>query len=121
MLLEKLQVRMNEAEAKANKLKVSLENLCGIVLVFTFHILFLLEINVNKLTSAGCRVKIWIVAWFAQLTNLLGGQFKKINVVGRYLIQIWKAVGMDSDGGKVEFLRSSNEINRMKLMSSSLL
>ena len=27
MLLEKLQVRMNEAEAKANKLKVSFENL----------------------------------------------------------------------------------------------
>ena len=89
--------------------------------VFTFHILFLLEINVNKLTSAGCRVKIWIVDWFAQLTNKMGGQLKKIDVVGRYLIQIWKAVGMDTDGGKVEFLRSSNEINRIKLMSTSLL
>ena len=75
----------------------------------------------NKLTSAGCRVKIWIVDWFAQLTNKMGGQLKKIDVVGRYLIQIWKAVGMDSDGGKVEFLRSSNEINRIKLMSTSLL
>ena len=32
MLLEKLQVRMNEAEAKANKLKVSFENLRGIPL-----------------------------------------------------------------------------------------
>uniref|UniRef100_A0A7N2LTT6 tyrosine--tRNA ligase n=1 Tax=Quercus lobata TaxID=97700 RepID=A0A7N2LTT6_QUELO len=63
------------------------------------------KINVNKLTSAGCRVKIWIVDWFAKLTNLLGGQLKKIDVVGRYLIQIWKAVGMDTDGGKVEFLR----------------
>ena len=51
----------------------------------------------------------------------MGGQLKKIDVVGRYLIQIWKAVGMNTDGGKVEFLRSSNEINRMKLMSSSLL
>ena len=80
-----------------------------------------LKINVNKLTSAGCRVKIWIVDWFAQLTNKMGGQLKKIDVVGRYLIQIWKAVGMDTDGGKVEFLRSSNEINRIKLMSTSLL
>ena len=51
----------------------------------------------------------------------MGGQLKKIDVVGRYLIQIWKAVGMDIDGGKVEFLRSSNEINRIKLMSTSLL
>ena len=68
-------------------------------------------INVNKLTSAGCRVKIWIVDWFAQLTNKMGGDLKKIDVVGRYLIEIWKAVGMDIDGGKVEFLWSSKEIN----------
>ncbi|KAL8512360.1 hypothetical protein ACS0TY_018732 [Phlomoides rotata] len=26
-------------------------------------------INVNKLTSAGCKVKIWIADWFAQLNN----------------------------------------------------
>uniref|UniRef100_A0A7N2R8X1 tyrosine--tRNA ligase n=1 Tax=Quercus lobata TaxID=97700 RepID=A0A7N2R8X1_QUELO len=70
------------------------------------------KINVNKLTSAGCRVKIWIVDWFAQLTNLLRGQLKKIDVVGRYLIQIWKAVGMDTDGGKVEFLRCGHIMGR---------
>ena len=68
-------------------------------------------INVNKLTSAGCRVKIWIADWFAQLNNKMGGDLKKIEVVGRYLIEIWKAVGMDIDGGKVEFLWSSKEIN----------
>ncbi|XP_030947789.1 tyrosine--tRNA ligase 1, cytoplasmic-like [Quercus lobata] len=68
-------------------------------------------INVNKLTSAGCRVKIWIADWFAQLNNKMGGDLKKIDVVGRYLIEIWKAVGMDIDGGKVEFLWSSKEIN----------
>uniref|UniRef100_A0A7N2KTN2 tyrosine--tRNA ligase n=1 Tax=Quercus lobata TaxID=97700 RepID=A0A7N2KTN2_QUELO len=100
MLLEKLQVRMNEAKAKAKKLKVSFENLLknkpeGVMKA----------INVNKSTSAGCKVKIWIVDWFAQLTNKMGGQLKKIDVVGRYLIEIWKAVGMDIDGGKVEFLR----------------
>ncbi|KAL4603837.1 hypothetical protein ACB092_10G152400 [Castanea dentata] len=68
-------------------------------------------INVNKLTSAGCRVKIWIADWFAQLNNKMGGDLKKIEVVGGYLIEIWKAVGMDIDGGKVEFLWSSKEIN----------
>lgn len=68
-------------------------------------------ISVNKLTTAGCRVKIWIADWFAQLNNKMGGDLKKIETVGRYLIEIWKAVGMDQEGGKVEFLWSSKEIN----------
>ncbi|KAK4272995.1 hypothetical protein QN277_021473 [Acacia crassicarpa] len=68
-------------------------------------------INVNKLTSTGCRVKIWIADWFAKLNNKMGGDLKKIEVVGRYFIEIWKAVGMDLEGGKVEFLWSSKEIN----------
>ncbi|CAI9088943.1 OLC1v1023404C1 [Oldenlandia corymbosa var. corymbosa] len=68
-------------------------------------------INVNKLTSAGCKVKIWIADWFAQLNNKMGGDLKKIQVVGEYLIEIWKAVGMNLDDGKVEFLWSSEEIN----------
>ncbi|XP_058104423.1 tyrosine--tRNA ligase 1, cytoplasmic-like [Magnolia sinica] len=67
-------------------------------------------INVNKLTSAGCKVKIWIADWFAQLNNKMGGDLKKIQIVGRYLIEIWKAVGMDLD--RVEFLWSSEEINK---------
>ncbi|CAN0901752.1 Tyrosine--tRNA ligase 1, cytoplasmic [Linum grandiflorum] len=68
-------------------------------------------INVNKLTKAGCKVKIWIADWFAQLNNKMGGDLKKIRVVGEYLIEIWKAVGMDLEGGNVEFLWSSDEIN----------
>ncbi|XP_010919615.1 tyrosine--tRNA ligase 1, cytoplasmic [Elaeis guineensis] len=66
-------------------------------------------INVNKLTSAGCTVKIWIADWFAQLNNKMGGDLKKIRTVGRYLIEIWKAVGMNLD--RVEFLWSSDQIN----------
>ncbi|KAH0974347.1 hypothetical protein GBA52_016246 [Prunus armeniaca] len=68
-------------------------------------------INVNKMTSAGCRVKIWIADWFAQLNNNMGGDLKKIETVGRYMIEIWKAAGMNLDNGKVEFVRSSKEIN----------
>nr|TKS17175.1 hypothetical protein D5086_0000020060 [Populus alba] len=68
-------------------------------------------INVNKLTKAGCKMKIWIADWFAQLNNKMGGDLKKIKTVGEYLIEIWKAVGMDIDGDKVEFLWSSDEIN----------
>ncbi|KAM0029185.1 putative tyrosine--tRNA ligase [Helianthus debilis subsp. tardiflorus] len=66
-------------------------------------------INVNKLTSAGCKVKIWIADWFAQLNNKMGGDLNKIQVVGRYLIEIWKATGMNLEN--VEFIWSSEEIN----------
>ncbi|VAI88071.1 unnamed protein product [Triticum turgidum subsp. durum] len=59
---------------------------------------------------AGCKVKIWIADWFAQLNNKMGGDLKKIQTVGRYMIEIWKAAGMNLDG--VEFLWSSEEINR---------
>lgn len=68
-------------------------------------------INVNKLTSAGCRVRMWIGDWFAYMNNKMGGDLKKIEVVGKYFIEIWKSVGMDIDSGKIEFLWSSKEIN----------
>lgn len=67
-------------------------------------------INVNKLIKAGCSVKIWIADWFAQLNNKMGGDLKKIQTTGRYLIEIWKAVGMNLD--KVEFVWTSEEINK---------
>lgn len=66
-------------------------------------------INVNKLTSAGCRVRMMIADLPAFLNNKLGGDPKKIEVVGKYFIEIWKALGMNSSG-KVEFLWSSEEI-----------
>ncbi|GFP98865.1 tyrosine--tRNA ligase [Phtheirospermum japonicum] len=68
-------------------------------------------INVKKLTSAGCKVKILVADWFAQLNNKMGGDLKKIQVIGQYLIEIWKALGMNVDGGQVEFVWSSEEIN----------
>ncbi|KAM0036029.1 putative tyrosine--tRNA ligase [Helianthus debilis subsp. tardiflorus] len=67
-------------------------------------------INVSKLTSAGCKVKIWIADWFAQLNDKMDGEIDKIQTVGRYLIEVWKAAGMNLEGGKVEFLWSSEEI-----------
>ncbi|KAM5572454.1 hypothetical protein ABKV19_012487 [Rosa sericea] len=68
-------------------------------------------INVNKMIAGGCRVKIWIADWFAQMNNKMGGDLKKIETVGKYFIEIWRSVGMNLDSGKVEFLWSSKEIN----------
>ncbi|GAB4817355.1 hypothetical protein N2152v2_004401 [Parachlorella kessleri] len=74
-------------------------------------------LNVNKLTKSGVTFKFWrvkllgsVADWFAQLNNKMGGDLKKIQVVGRYLIEIWKAVGMDME--RVEFLSASEEINK---------
>ncbi|KXZ46866.1 hypothetical protein GPECTOR_40g600 [Gonium pectorale] len=67
-------------------------------------------INVNKLTKAGCHFKFWVADWFAQLNNKMGGDLKKIQTVGKYMVEVWKAVGMDLS--KVEFLSSSEEINK---------
>lgn len=67
-------------------------------------------LNVNKLTKAGCHFKFWVADWFAQLNNKMDGDLKKIQTVGRYMVEVWKAVGMDLS--KVEFLSSSEEINK---------
>ena len=64
-------------------------------------------INVNKMISAGCRVKICIADSLAVLNKKMGGDLKNIQVVGKYFIEIWKALGMNIDGGQVEFLWSS--------------
>lgn len=66
-------------------------------------------INVNKLTRAGCSFTFWIADWFAQLNHKMGGDLKKIHVVGEYFIEVWKACGMDME--KVTFLWASDEIN----------
>ncbi len=96
-------------------------------------------INVNKLTKCGVQFKFWYVVWalhptcalhhpclasptpiipiiprvadwFAQLNNKMGGDLKKIQTVGQYFVEIWKAVGMDMS--RVEFLNASEEINK---------
>jgi tyrosyl-tRNA synthetase len=80
------------------------------VAVFEFILQGVMKaLNVNKLTRSGCVFKFWVADWFAQLNNKMGGDLKKIQTVGRYMIEVWKAVGMELD--RVEFLWSSEEIN----------
>lgn len=66
-------------------------------------------INVNKLTKAGCVFVFWVADWFALLNNKMGGDLKKIQTVGRYFIEVWKAAGMNMEN--VRFLWASEEIN----------
>ncbi|MCL7038774.1 hypothetical protein MKW94_010110 [Papaver nudicaule] len=67
-------------------------------------------INVNKLTDAGCRVKILVADVFAKLNKKMCGDMEKIRDVGKYFIEIWKVVGLKFFD-KVEFVWASDVIN----------
>lgn len=66
--------------------------------------------NVNQLTKCGCKFKFWIADIFTLLNNKMGGDMKKIKIVGEYMIEVWKAAGMKMEN--VEFLWASEEINK---------
>lgn len=66
-------------------------------------------INVNKCTRAGGTFVFWVADWFALMNDKMGGDLEKIKIVGKYLIEVWKAGGMDMT--RVKFLWSSDEIS----------
>jgi tyrosyl-tRNA synthetase len=68
------------------------------------------SVNVNKCTSHGTHSTFcfWVADWFALMNDKMGGDLAKIGIVGEYLIEVWKAAGMDLDN--VEFRWASKEI-----------
>jgi tyrosyl-tRNA synthetase len=67
-------------------------------------------LNVNKCTKAGGTFIFWVADWFALMNDKMGGDLDKIKTVGKYLIEVWTAAGMDMS--RVKFLWSSDEISR---------
>ncbi|MBI2573309.1 tyrosine--tRNA ligase [Candidatus Woesearchaeota archaeon] len=65
-------------------------------------------VNVNKLTRAGITFRFWVADWFGLLNNKMGGDLEKIQTVGKYFIEVWKACGMDLT--HVEFIWTSKFI-----------
>ena len=63
-------------------------------------------INVNKMTKAGIKFRMWVADWHAMANNKMGGDLEKIKTVGKYFIEVWKACGMDLS--KVEFMWASD-------------
>ena len=51
---------------------------------------------VNAMTSCGFTFVLWVADWFALMNLKLGGDLNKIQTVGRYFIEVWKAAGMDT-------------------------
>jgi len=69
-------------------------------------------INVNKMIKAGVRFKMLVADWHAMANNKMGGDLEKIQTVGRYFIEVWKASGMDLS--KVEFVWASDLVKDPK-------
>ena len=65
---------------------------------------------VNKMTKCGFTYIFWVADWFALLNHKMGGDLEKIKVVGRYMIEVWKASGMDMS--RVRFLWASEEFDK---------
>ncbi len=75
-------------------------------------------INVNKMTEAGCKFKMLAADWHAFANNKLGGDLEKIQKVGDYMVEVWKACGMGLKN--VDFVRSSDIVNDPEYWKSVL-
>jgi tyrosyl-tRNA synthetase len=66
--------------------------------------------NVNKCTASGNNgtFVFWVADWFALMNDKMGGDLDKIKTVGYYLIEVWKAAGMNLEN--VVFKWASEEI-----------
>ncbi|MCX6818248.1 MAG: tyrosine--tRNA ligase [Candidatus Aenigmarchaeota archaeon] len=65
-------------------------------------------ININKMTSAGCKFKMLVADWHGWANNKMGGNLENIQTVGKYLIEVWKSCGLDADN--VEFVWASGHV-----------
>jgi len=69
------------------------------------------SINVNRLTSAGVKFIFWVADYFALMNHKMGGDIEKIQVCGQYMIEVWKASGMDLTN--VEFVWASECVDQL--------
>ena len=66
-------------------------------------------ININKMTKAGFKFKMWVADWFAWANNKLDGNLDNIQTAGHYLIEVWKTTGMDLDN--VDFVWANDAMS----------
>lgn len=62
-------------------------------------------ININKMTKAGIKFKMLVADWHAWTNKKMGGDLDKIQTVGKYFIEIWRACGLDM--ANLEFVWAS--------------
>jgi len=62
-------------------------------------------IKIQDMLDAGVHFKLFIADWHAWINNKMGGDLKKIQQVGEYLVEVWRAAGVDTK--KVEIIWAS--------------
>ena len=67
-------------------------------------------ININKMTKAGCRFKMWVADWFAWMNNKMGGDMEKIRVTGDYMLEVWRACDLDFDN--IDFIWAKDVVTK---------
>lgn len=66
-------------------------------------------VNVNKCTATSNKKFVfWVADWFALMNDKMGGNLDAIQTTGEYLIEVWKAAGMNLD--QVKFQWASKEL-----------
>ncbi len=63
-------------------------------------------ININKMVRAGFKFKMLVADWHAMANKKMDGELEKIQTIGKYFIEVWKACGMDQEN--VEFVWASD-------------
>ncbi len=66
-------------------------------------------ILLKDLIKAGVRFKLWLADWFAWINRKMDGDIEKIQTVGEYFAEVWRAAGVPMD--KVEILQASDAMD----------
>ena len=70
-------------------------------------------LNARRLLDAGCHVRLLVADTHALLNNKFGGDLKKLQSVSLYMVEVWKALGLDADKlPHVEIMLASTETAR---------
>lgn len=65
-------------------------------------------IKIADLLEAGVKFKLFVADWHAWCNNKLGGSLENIQTAGKYLIEAWRACGVDTK--KVEVVWASDVV-----------
>jgi len=76
------------------------------------HFGLLRAINVKKLMETGIQLKLYLADYFAYINNKVGADMGKIQNVGKYFIEVWKASGVDTN--KIEIIWASDLLDSLK-------
>ncbi|MEX0920564.1 MAG: tyrosine--tRNA ligase [Candidatus Pacearchaeota archaeon] len=80
--------------------------------VAPIHFGLLRATNLKNMLKTGIKFKLYLADYFGFINNKLGGDLEKIQLAGKYFIEVWKACGIDTK--KVEIIWASELMDNIK-------